>query len=392
MRSRLFFLPLFIAFIGLFFVFEASSIRALNETGNSFHYFRLQIIWIAMGTVLMTFFSFFNYRNLYQFSFPLMAASIISLILVLIPGIGSSVLGARRWIDLGIITFQPTELAKLSMIIYLSSWFATRERGGQRFLSFIALLGFIMGLILLQPDMGTTIIIFSVSIIIYYLAGQQLIYLFMLIPVSIAGFIFLAHTSPYRMRRIMAFLDPQADPLGVGYHINQILISLSNGGLLGRGFGASKQKYMFLPEAHTDSIFAIIGEEFGFVGAVLIIFLYGVLIYKMYQIAYLAKDRYSKLLAGGILAYFCLQITINLAGMVTLLPLTGVPLPFISYGGSNLLVSFMLMGIMLNIGRSVNSPSTTAGHKHHKSRKKSGFGMSPLTVKAKRTSSRMRKT
>lgn len=390
MRSRLYFLPLFIAFIGLFFVFEASSVRALNETGDSFHYFKLQIVWIAIGAFLMTFFSFFNYRNLYQFSFPLMAASIISLVVVLIPGIGSSVLGARRWIDLGIITFQPTELAKLSMIIYLSSWFATREKG-QRFLSFITLLGFVMGLILLQPDMGTTIIIFCVSVIIYYLAGQQLMFLFMLIPVSIGGFIFLAHTSPYRVRRIMAFLDPQADPLGVGYHINQILISLSNGGMLGRGFGASKQKYMFLPEAHTDSIFAIIGEEFGFVGAVLIIFVYGVLIYKMYQIAYLAKDRYSRLLAGGILAYFCLQITINLAGMVTLLPLTGVPLPFISYGGSNLLVSFMLMGIMLNIGRSVKSPSTTAGHKHHESRKKSGWGMSPLTVKAKRTSKRTRK-
>lgn len=390
MRSRLFFIPLFIAFIGLFFVFEASSIRALNETGDSFYYFKLQIIWIAIGIFLMTFFSFFSYRNLYKLSFPLMTATIISLIVVLIPGVGSSVLGARRWIDLGIITFQPTELAKLSMIIYLSSWFATREKG-QRFLSFMVLLGFIMGLIMLQPDMGTTIIIFCVSIIIYYLAGQQLLYLVMLVPAAIGGFIFLAHASPYRLRRIMAFIDPQQDPLGVGYHINQILISLSNGGLLGRGFGASKQKYLFLPEAHTDSIFAIIGEEFGFVGAVLIIFVYGVLIYKMYQIAYLAKDRYSRLLAGGILAYFCLQITINLAGMVTLLPLTGVPLPFISYGGSNLLVSFMLMGIMLNIGRSVKSPSTSAGQKHYKSHSKSKLGMSPLTVKAKRTSKRQRK-
>ncbi|MBI1862601.1 putative lipid II flippase FtsW [Candidatus Microgenomates bacterium] len=390
MRSRLFFIPLFIAFIGLFFVFEASSIRALNETGDSFYYFKLQIVWVSIGIFLMTFFSFFNYRRLYALSFPLMAATIASLIFVLIPGIGSSALGARRWIDLGIITFQPTELAKLSMIIYLSSWFATREKG-QRFLSFMLLLGFVMALILLQPDMGTTIIVFAISIIIYYLAGEQLLYLILLVPASILGFIFLAHTSPYRLRRLMAFLDPSADPLGVGYHVNQILISLSNGGMLGRGFGASKQKYLFLPEAHTDSIFAIIGEEFGFVGAVLIIFIYGVLIYKMYQIAYLAKDRYSRLLAGGILAYFCLQITINLAGMVTLLPLTGVPLPFISYGGSNLLISFTLMGIMLNIGRSVKSPSTTAGHKHHKAHKKTGLGMSPLTVRAKRTSKRLRK-
>lgn len=393
MRSRLFFIPLFIAVLGLFFVFEASSVRALNETGDSFYYLKLQVMWVTIGTCLMVFFSFFNYRMLYKLSFPLMTASIISLIVVLIPGVGSSVLGARRWIDLGIITFQPTELAKLSMIIYLSSWFVTREKG--RFLSFIMLLGFILGLVLLQPDMGTATIIFSISIILYYLAGENLLYLAGLVPVSIGGFIVLAHSAPYRLRRLTAFLDPQADPLGVGYHINQILISLGNGGLLGRGFGASKQKYLFLPEAHTDSIFAIIGEEFGFVGAVLIVFIYGVLIYKMYQIAYSAKDRYGRLLAGGILAYFSLQITINLAGMVTLLPLTGVPLPFISYGGSNLLVSFMLMGIMLNIGRSAKSPSTGAGQSsskhHHSPHKKSGFGMSALTTKAKRTSKRPRK-
>jgi cell division protein FtsW len=239
--------------------------------------------------------------------------------------------------------------------------------------------------------MGTATIIFSISVVLYYLAGEKISYLLMLLPVSVGGFLYLAHTSPYRLRRITAFLDPTTDPLGVGYHINQILISLGNGGFLGRGFGASKQKYLFLPEAHTDSIFAIIGEEFGFIGGVLIIFVYGVLIYKMYQIAYLAKDRYSRLLAGGILAYFCLQISINLAGMVTLLPLTGVPLPFISYGGSHTLVSFMLMGIMLNIGRSVKSPSTSAGHKHYKSGNRSRLGMSPLTTWAKRTSTRARK-
>lgn len=390
MRSRLFFLPLFIAFIGLFFLFEASSVRALNETGDSFYYFKLQIIWLSLGTTLMIFFSFFDYRRLYGLAFPFMAATIVSLIAVLIPGIGSTVLGARRWIDFGFFSFQPTELAKMGMIIYLSSWFTIREKSG-RFLSFIMLLGLIMLLILLQPDMGTAIIIFSISIIIYYLAGERILPLLMFLPISIAGFLYLAHTSPYRLRRITAFLDPNVDPLGVGYHINQILISLSNGGLLGRGFGASKQKYLFLPEAHTDSIFAIIGEEFGFVGGVLIIFLYGVLIYKMYQIAYLAKDRYGRILAGGILSYFCLQICVNLAGMVTLLPLTGVPLPFISYGGSHTLISFMLMGIMLNIARSIKGPAASTGSKHTKGGR-SRLSMSPLTVRAKRTSTRGRKT
>lgn len=346
----LFFLPLLLSGIGLFFVFEASSVRSFREAGNSFHFFSLQLIWIILGLCAMIFFSFFSFRNLYKLSFPLMTGTIILLILVLIPGIGSDAGGARRWLNLGAANIQPTEVAKMAIIVYLASWFSNKEK--KRFGSFITLVGFLLLLIMLQPDMGTAIIVLSISIIIYFLAGQQLGYLLLLVPLSAVSFWILTHVSSYRMRRFMAYLDPSSDPLGIGYHINQIHISLAGGGFFGKGFGVSQQKYLYLPEAHTDSIFAIIGEELGFIGATLLIFCFFVLIYKLYQITYYSSDRYGRLLSGGIFAYFCLQIFMNLGGIVSLIPLTGVPLPFISYGGSNLLVSFALIGVMLNISRS----------------------------------------
>jgi cell division protein FtsW len=272
---------------------------------------------------------------------------------VLIPGIGAKAGGARRWIDLGFFNIQPTELAKFSVIIYLSSWFIHKER--KRFFSFLILIGFLMFLIILQPDMGTAIIVFLLSIIIYFLSGGSLVHLLLLVPFAAGAFMLLIKISPYRLNRLLAFFNPSLDPLGITYHLNQILISLSNGGLLGQGFGASRQKYLFLPEAHTDSIFAIMGEEFGFVGSCILIALYLVLIYKIYHVVRCAPDRYGKLLAGGIFAFFNLQIIINLAGVVNLFPLTGVPLPFLSYGGSNLLISFALIGILMNIEKKMRT-------------------------------------
>lgn len=223
------------------------------------------------------------------------------------------------------------------------------NREKKRFVPFISLLGFLVFIIMLQPDLGTATMIFILSLVMYYLAGSQLGYLVLLFPLSIIGFYVLTKISPYRMKRITAFLDPSTDPLGVGYHVNQIAISLQNGGFFGLGFGASRQKFLYLPEAHTDSIFAILAEEFGFVGSTLLIFAFVVLMYKIYEIAYRAPDRFGRLLAGGIFVYFALQVTVNLGGMVGLMPLTGVPLPFISYGGSNLLISFAMIGILLNI-------------------------------------------
>ncbi|PIV70588.1 stage V sporulation protein E [Candidatus Roizmanbacteria bacterium CG17_big_fil_post_rev_8_21_14_2_50_39_7] len=337
--------PFILAISGLFFVFEASYVRAFADYGDSFHYLKVQAMWIILGGCLMFLLSLFDYHKWYYLAFYAMLSSLALLFLVLIPGIGTKVGGARRWI----FGFQPSEAAKISTIIYLSSWFLTKER--KRFFSFILLLGLLMFLIMLQPDMGTATIIFSISIAVYFLAGVELKYLLFLIPTSVLGFVVLAQVAPYRLKRITAFFDPTVDPLGITYHINQILISLSNGGIFGRGFGASKQKHLYLPEAHTDSIFAIVGEEVGFIGSVLFIGAFVMLILYIFRIAEKAPDRYGRLLAGSIFAFFGIQTLVNLGSMVHVIPLTGVPLPFVSYGGSNLLLCFALMGIILNIAR-----------------------------------------
>lgn len=352
---QLYIIVLLLSVIGLFFVFESSSVRSIDEYGNSFHYFNLHALRILMGCGLMVFFSFFDYRRFQNLAFPAMMGAIGLLFLVLIPGIGSKVGGARSWIELGALSFQPTDFAKVAVIIYLATWFMNKEK--KRFVPFISLMGFLVLLIMMQPDMGTATIILAISVVMYFLAGSQLTFLFALVPTMVAGFALLAVVAPYRVARITAFMNPNADPQGVGYHINQIFISLHNGGIFGRGFGASKQKYLYLPEAHTDSIFAIIGEEFGFIGASLLIFLLFVFLYRLYQITYSSKDRFGMFLGGGILAYFAIQIIINLGGMVALMPLTGVPLPFISYGGSNLLVSYALVGVLVSIARHARQSS-----------------------------------
>ncbi len=345
----LFVLPIILSLVGLFFVFEASAVRSFSESGDSFRYLKLQFLWIVLGIFTMIIFSFFDYRKLYPLSLFMMVGTIVLLMIVLLPGLGHSAGGARRWIDLGFFKLQPTELAKASTLIYLAAWFMKPEK--KRFFSFFMLLGILMVLIILQPDMGTAVIIFSLSIVMYFLAGIELHYLLVFLPLSFGGFYFLTKISPYRFRRVMAFFNPTLDPLGITYHINQILVSLSQGGLFGRGFGASRQKYLFLPEAHTDSIFAIIGEEVGFIGSAALIICFFVFIYCAYLASERTSDRFGKLLAGGIFAFFSLQIVINLAAMVNLIPLTGVPLPFISYGGSHMLTSFILIGVLINIAK-----------------------------------------
>ena len=345
----LFVLPILLSLIGLFFVFEASAVRSFSESGDSFRYLKLQFVWIVLGVIIMAVFSLFDYKKLYPLSLFMMVGTIFLLLLVLLPGLGHSAGGARRWIDLGFFKLQPTELAKASTLIYLAAWFMKPEK--KRFFSFFLLLGILMVLIILQPDMGTAIIIFLLSIIMYFLAGIELHYLLFFLPLSFGGFYFLTKISPYRFRRVMAFFDPALDPLGITYHINQILVSLSQGGMFGRGFGASRQKYLFLPEAHTDSIFAIIGEEVGFIGSAALIICFFIFIYYAYLASAKTTDRFGKLLAGGIFGFFSLQIIINLSAMVNLIPLTGVPLPFISYGGSHMLTSFMLVGILINIAK-----------------------------------------
>lgn len=345
------FFPLLLSAVGLFFVYEASSIYSLEIYGDSFRFLKLQTVWLAAAFVAMVFFALFPYRYLYSFSVVLMLATIGLLISVLV--IGKTINGAQSWIDLGPFNLQPTEFAKFSIIIYLSSWFVQMEN--KRFMSFFLLVSLLLFLIILQPDIGSAIVIFMLSVSIYFLAGRDWYKLLIFVPLGGVAFFMLIKAAPYRFNRLMAFLHPENDPLGVSYHINQILISLASGGLFGKGFGASRQKYLFLPEAHTDSIFAIIGEEFGLIGCSLIIFAFIALLYMLYKVYASTNEPFGKLLAGGIFIYFALQSLVNLGGMVALMPLTGVPLPFISYGGSHLIPSFALMGIAISIVRNNTS-------------------------------------
>lgn len=349
--SPIVYIPVLLTCIGLFFIFEASSVYSFTTYGDSFYFLKLQIFWFFISLTGLILFYLFDYRRLYYLAFYMMLGTILLLIIVLIPGVGHQVKGARRWLDFGFFSLQPTEFAKLSVIIYLSSWFSNKEK--QRFFSFLILLGILTFLIILQPDMGTALIIFLLSISLYIISNNSLLPLLFFFPLSAVFFYFLIKISPYRLARLTAYLNPESDPLGIGYHINQILISLKNGGLFGVGFAGSKQKYLFLPEAHTDSIFAIIAEDFGFLGSFIIIFLYLIFLYRIYKIIFLCKDNLSKLLASGIFFLFNFQILINLGGISNIIPLTGVSLPFISYGGSNLLISFCLIGILLNIEKKI---------------------------------------
>lgn len=346
---RLLILPILLSFVGLVFIFEASSIKSFKEFNDSFYFLKLQTFWVFLGIIVMLFFLNLDYHKLYYISFYLMFFNILLLILVLIPGVSQTVGGAKRWINLGFFNIQPTELAKFTTIIYLCSWFLHRER--KRFFAFLILLSLIIFFIILQPDLGTAFLIFLIFILIYLYAGIDLYYLFFLIPLATVVFLFLIKIAPYRFRRFLSFLNPSQDPLNAGYHINQIFISLANGGFFGLGLGASRQKYLFLPEAHTDSIFAIITEEFGFLGAVIIIFFYIYFLQLLFFTITKTKDRFGFLLTSAIFSLFSLEILINLGGIVNLIPLTGIPLPFISYGGSNLLISYALVGISLNVLR-----------------------------------------
>jgi cell division protein FtsW len=332
---------------GLFMVYDASSFVAFRDFGDKYHYIKDQLAWAIVGFGALTFFSLFNYRRLYTLAFPILCVALVLLILVFIPGIGVSLLGAHRWINLGVSLLQPAEFVKLALAIYLAAWFSNKEKG--RLPAFLLLIALVLGLVMLEPDMGTTIIILTEALIIYFLSGANVIYFSIIVPLTaFLGYIFIK-ISPYRAKRLEAFLNVNSSLDSSSYHVKQILIALGAGGLTGVGLGNSLQKYAYLPESTTDSIFAIIAEELGFIGAVALILFFIFIIFRCFRIAVNARDIFGKLLAGGITTFLAVQMIINLAAQTALVPLTGIPLPFISYGGSSLIIDLAAIGILLNI-------------------------------------------
>lgn len=340
---------LFLTFFGLLMIFDASSFISYRDFGNKYHYIIDQSLWMAFGFIGMGILSFFDYKKLYALALPILLVATAMLLLVFIPGIGVSALGAHRWINLRFGVLQPAEFVKLSLAIYLAAWFSSKEKG--RFLAFLLLLGFVLFLVIVEPDLGTAIVILCEALILYFLSGGSIWYFAGMGPVlGVLGLI-LIKIAPYRAKRLATFLNPNQSLSTSSYHVRQILIALGSGGFSGVGLGNSLQKYAYLPENATDSIFAIIAEELGFLGAFVLILIFMTLIWRGIFIALKTKDMFGKLLAGGIVAFLGIQVVINLGAQTALLPLTGIPLPFISYGGSALVVDLCAIGILLNIAK-----------------------------------------
>ena len=342
----------FLTIFGLFMIYDASSFVAFRDFGDKYAYVKDQIVWIILGFSALAFFTHFNYHRFYNLALPLLLVSIGLLVMVFIPGFSLKLLGARRWIDFGLFSLQPSEVVKLTLSIYLSAWFSSKEKG--RMGAFLLLLSLILGLIMLQPDMGTAAIILCLSIALYFLSGATVIHLLLMGPVVFLAGLILIIVEPYRAARLATFLNFNQDISSSSYHVRQILIALGSGGLMGVGLGNSLQKYAYLPENATDSIFAIIAEELGFIGAVSIIGIFLLVIFRGFSISKNAKDMFGKLLAAGITTFLAAQVFINLAAQTALLPLTGIPLPFISHGGTALVMNLASIGILLNIKRQTN--------------------------------------
>lgn len=336
-----------ITFFGLLMVYNASVVEAYQLYSDKYHFVKLQSLWAALGLIALAFATFLPLSLFKKIAPAALLINIILLIIVIIPGVSSSSFGARRWINLAGFSLQPTELIKLTLSLYLAAWLA-KERP---FWPYLVILALILGLIMLQPDLGTAIVIILTAVLVYYISGAPLTYLLLVGILGTASGLGLIFSSQYRKERLLTFLNPSRDPLGSSYHIRQALIAIGSGGLWGLGLGQSRQKYQFLPQVTTDSIFAIIAEELGFFGSSLVIIVLFAIVIKAFHIARLAPDSFTRLLATGIASWLGLQILINLAAMLALVPLTGVPLPFISYGGSSLIVILTGMGLLLNISR-----------------------------------------
>jgi cell division protein FtsW len=352
-RKLLFLVLAFVAF-GLIAVADASAPQALNSYGDKFFLFKQQLIWAGIGIVVMFVTSMIKYTFWEKLATPLFFISVVLLVVVLLPRLGFSALGARRWILLGPVNFQPSELIKFTICVYFAK-LALKAKGA---LSYFLPLAIIILLVMLQPDLGTTLIVVVIGISQIFVSGINLWYLFGATVAGIAAGIPLILFSSYRRERLLTFLQVSQDPLGNSYHMRQILLGLGSGGIFGVGLGASRQKYSFLPEAATDSIFAVIAEELGLIGGIAIILLFAYFVVRALKIAGSAPDIFSKTLAVGIAAWIGGQAFLNIASMVSIVPLTGIPLPFISYGGSSLVMILAACGILLNISRYAVNPTS----------------------------------
>lgn len=344
-----------ISLFGLLMIYSSSNIWAEYKYNDPYKYLKSQAIFLIIGYILMIIISKFPYQNYKKLANIIFLTCTIMLILVLIPGIGTVRNGSRSWFGIGSLGLQPSEFTKLGLIIFTSKYLANNTKElkdiKKGVLPILGVLLLIFGLIMLEPDFGTGVVIIMTIIVLLFVSGVKMNFFIKIGILGLIGIIVLILIAPYRLERIVSFINPWTDPLGSGFQIIQSLYAIGPGGLLGLGFGNSIQKHFYLPEPQTDFIFAIISEEFGFLGVLIVATLFITIIYSGLKISMKCQDNFGKFLAFGITFGLAFQTILNLMVVVGLLPVTGVTLPFLSYGGSSLLISLINMGILLNIDK-----------------------------------------
>lgn len=350
---------------GLIMVLSASSITAYAQFGDSFLFFQRQAGYAVAGTLALWLTSRMRYQAWQRLAVPMLGVTVALLLLVLHPAAGVEAYGSSRWIALGPVTIQPSEIAKLSLIVFCAAILARKwgklDDLGHLTLPLVPVVLIVCGLVMAQPDLGTTVILAGAVFLLLFAAGVRLRYLITAAVIGGAAGFALIMSADYRRVRFLSFLHPTADPQNTGWQLFQSLIALGSGGWTGVGLGASRQKWMYVPNAHTDFIFAILGEELGLIGEIIVLIAFGLLLYAGLRVAARAGDVFGRLLAAGIVAWFGVQILVNLGAVTGLLPITGVPLPFLSYGGSSLVVSLAAVGILVNIARAPGRERARAG-------------------------------
>ncbi|MUV36219.1 putative lipid II flippase FtsW [Lentibacillus sp. JNUCC-1] len=346
---------IFLLLIGIIMIFSASYVWAEYKYDDAFFYVKRQLLFIGAGVAAMFILMKIPYTLFKQYAKIILAACFVLLIIVLIPGIGMIRGGAQSWIGVGAFSIQPSEFMKLGLIIFLASYLSTHQKKitslKKGFLPSLLLVFVAFGLIMMQPDLGTGVVLVLTCMTMIFAAGARLGHFFGLAILGVIGFLGLIISAPYRISRITAFINPWEDPLGDGFQIIQSLYAIGPGSLLGVGIGNSLQKYFYLPEPQTDFIFSILGEELGFIGGTFVLFLFAVMFWRGIKIALEAPDTFGSFLALGIVSMLTLQVMINISVVIGLIPVTGITLPFLSYGGSSLTLTLCSVGILLNISR-----------------------------------------
>lgn len=346
--------------IGLLMLASAGVALGWQRHQDAYWHLKHQLIMgILPGVIAFWICSRIDYKQWKRFASPMLFISIILLALVFMPGIGAPWGTSQSWIKIFGFSLQPSEIVKLTFLIYLAAWLASKEEHHIRnlsdgFIPFLIVLSIIIALVVSEPDTGTTIIIVSMSLAVYFTAGGSLLHLSWLGAAGLFGLWAIIKYSPYRAARLTTFLHPELDPKGIGYHINQALLAVGSGGIFGRGYGHSRQKFAYLPEVVGDSIFAVIAEELGFILSVMIIAIFAFIAYRGFKLASSCKDPFGSFLVVGIITWFSVQAMVNIGAILGIMPLTGIPLPFISYGGTAMFVSLAATGILFNISKQAN--------------------------------------